>query len=264
MSILYKCSVIQFNFAVRCSNLSIPFICLNDRSIYSNIAIVRSIYSNIVCLKRPAIDFCGRTIHSELLDCDICLIEINIAFVLCVHFIQRRTAAMHFNPNRIGIGQAACRTSHRELSIDGELTIFKICIPILPNIHCIGRHRTRLADLQFGTCCIFIFVRITRHIDGICFNCRFSLYNERGCLIQLIDRIAVSLFCRRCIRTPSSDSKISPVRNARSFHRFFVPGRGITRQVKHRSIGYSEEPLILHQHIIYMCGTTIDSHLPLM
>ncbi|CUP30014.1 Uncharacterised protein [Bacteroides xylanisolvens] len=177
MSILYKCSVIQFNLAVRCSNLSIPFICL----------IVRSIYSNHACLKRPAFDFCGRTIHSELLDC--------------------------------------------------ELTIIKICRPIFPNIHCIGRHRTRLADLQFGTIYMAI-VRITRHIDGICFNRRFPIYSERGGLIQLIDRIAILFLYLRGIRirSPGSDNDFSALLNTGSCLRIFIRSTQIPRQIQNRAI----------------------------
>ena len=175
MSILYKCSVIQFNLAVRCSNLSIPFICL----------IVRSIYSNHACLKRPAFDFSGRTIHSELLDC--------------------------------------------------ELTIIKICRPILPNIHCIGCHRTRLADLQFGTIYMAI-VRITRHIDGICFNRRFPIYSEQGGLIQLIDRIAILFLCLRGIRSPGSDNDFSALLNAGSCLRIFICSTQIPRQIQNRAI----------------------------
>ena len=166
---------------------------------------------------------------------------------------------MHFNPNRIGTGRAVCRTSHRELSFDGELTILKICIPILPNIHCIGRHRTRLAALQFGTIYMAI-VRITRHIDSICFNPRFPIYNERGGLIQLIDRITVFLLSLRGIRSPSSDNDFSALLNTGSrLFPFRICCRRIPRHIQLGTIRNVELPFVLHQYIFHVGSTAINS-----
>ena len=149
-----------------------------------------------------------------------------------------------------------------QIPINSQFRLIEIPATVLAkrSLICFNRTIFHLEQRSIDMSVIYI----SGYHERVCFHSRFTSHTESRSLVQLIDIVIIASFSRRCTRTPSSDSKISPVRNARSFHRFFVPGRGITRQVKHRSIGYSEEPLILHQHIIYMCGTTIDSHLPLM
>ena len=146
-----------------------------------------------------------------------------------------------------------------QITIDIQLRIIDFSTSVLIKGSLLHFHRTVFCCKGRFLCIAYIFSFFPLYRKLICLD-RRTIHCQSRYLIQLIDRIAVFLFCLRGIRSPISDNDFSALHNTGS--RLFqcrICCRRILRHIQYGTICNVELPFVLHQYIFHVGATAINS-----